>query len=438
LTGLLAHGLVQRANLPLPEELFFFAGAVVLAVSFAALGLLWSRPRLEHDEWHPLPYGIGRALGSRAVEIACGALGFFLLVVAIVAGYVGPIDPLSNFTPVFVLIIFWVGLAFASVLFGDVFHALNPWRAAARAVRLRGRREYPEKLGLWPAAAGLFIFTWIELASGWGEHPARLATAIVVYSVITWIGMALFGVEAWTRRGEAFGVYFNLLSRLSIFEKRGHEVGRRPLLGGLPSLERPPGTIAFVCVMIGTVTFDGLSQGSLWRDISTSLFDTLGTTLTDTIGLLLGVALVAGFYRLGMAGARTVGGDFESNTLARSFVHSLVPIAAVYVAAHYLTFLIFEGQAIRYTASDPFGQGWDLFGWAQDGIDYSLLSQNATWYLQVTMVVAGHVAALVLAHDRALVIYRQPGMAVRSQIWMLGIMIGFTGMALWLLARAGA
>jgi hypothetical protein len=67
-----------------------------------------------------------------------------------------------------------------------------------------------------------------------------------------------------------------------------------------------------------------------------------------------------------------------------------------------------------------------------------LRSQNATWYLQVTMVVAGHVAALVLAQDRALVIYRQPGMAVRSQIWMLGIMFGFTGMALWLLARAGA
>ena len=178
MTGLLAHGLVQRANLPLPESLFFFAGAVVLAVSFAALGVLWSRPRLEHDDWRPLPYGIGRALGSRPVEIACGALGFFLLVVTIVAGYVGPVDALSNFTPVFVLIIFWVGMAFASVLFGDVFHALNPWRAAARAVRLRGRRQYPEKLGLWPAAAGLFIFTWIELASGWGEHPARLATAM--------------------------------------------------------------------------------------------------------------------------------------------------------------------------------------------------------------------------------------------------------------------
>jgi hypothetical protein len=436
LTGLLAHGLVQRANLPIPEWLFGWAAAAVLVVSFAALAVLWSEPRLEQDRWRALPFG--RALGSPVLEAILGALGFLLLVVVIVAGYVGPSDPLSNFTPVFVLIIFWVGLAFASVLFGDLFHALNPWRAAARAVRLRGRRAYPERLGRWPAAIGLFIFTWIELASGWGEDPVRLATATLVYSVVTWAGMALYGVEAWTRNGETFSVYFNLLSRLSIFEKRGREVGARPLLGGLPPLERPPGTVAFVVVMIGTVTFDGLSQGAIWNDISTALFDTLGTTLTDTLGLLAGVGLVGGFYMLGMAGAQTVGGGFTTSELARAFIHSLVPIAAVYVAAHYLTFLIFEGQAIRYTASDPFGQGWDLFGWASDGIDYGVLSQNAAWYLQVGMVVAGHVAALALAHDRALALYGQARMAVRSQYWMLAIMIGFTSMALWLLAQAGS
>jgi hypothetical protein len=435
LTGLLAHGLVQRANLPIPEWLFFYAAAVVLVVSFVALALAWSTPQLEQDRWRPLPGG--RALGSRVLEVVLGAIGFALLVVTVVAGYIGPEDALSNFTPVFVLIIFWVGMVFASALFGDIFHALNPWRAAARAVRLRGRRPYPEKLGLWPAAVGLLIFTWIELASGWGERPARLATAAVVYSALTWTGMALYGVEAWTRRGEAFSVYYNLFSRLAIFEKRDGVVGIRPPLAGLPPLERPPGTVAVVVVMIGTVTFDGLSQGSTWGDISRSLFDTFGSTLPSTIGLLLGVGLVGGFYLLGIAGATTVGGGFDVRTLARAFVHSLVPIARVYVAAHYLTFLIFEGQAIRYTASDPFGQGWDLFGWANAGIDYGLLSQEAAWYIQVGLVVAGHVAALVLAHDRALALYRQPRMAVLSQLWMLAIMIGFTMLALWLLKQAG-
>ena len=119
-------------------------------------------------------------------------------------------------------------------------------------------------------------------------------------------------------------------------------------------------------------------------------------------------------------------------------MHSLVPIAMVYVAAHYLTFLLFEGQATFYLASDPFGRGWDLFGTTARAIDYGYVSQNATWYLQVAIVVLGHVAALVLAHDRALALYRDPTLAVRSQYWMLAVMVGFTSLALWLLAQAVA
>lgn len=426
---------MQRANLPIPEWLFGWAAALVLVVSFAALGVLWSKPRLEQPEWKPIPGG--QVLGSKAVEAACGVIGVLLLVTTILAGFLGPDDAMSNFAPVFVLITFWVGMAFASVILGDVFRAFNPWRAVGRVLRLRGIRPYPERFGVWPAALALLAFTWLELVSGWTDYPARVAAAATVYSLVTWLGMFVFGTETWTRRGEGFSVYFNLLSRISPFEKRDGVVGRRPLLGGLPPLERTPGLVGFVIVMIGSVTYDGLSQGALWRDAG----DALGgadTLLVGTTGLLLAVALVAGFYRLGMAGARTVASSPDADTLGRAFVHSLIPIAAVYVAAHYLSFLVIEGQAIRYTASDPFGSGWDLFGWAQTGIDYGVLSQNATWYLQVALVVAGHVAALVLAHDRALSLYGQARLAVRSQYWMLGIMVGFTTLALWLLAQAGS
>ena len=53
-------------------------------------------------------------------------------------------------------------------------------------------------------------------------------------------------------------------------------------------------------------------------------------------------------------------------------------------------------------------------------------------------MVAGHVAALMLAHDRALALYENKRQAVRSQYWMLGIMVGFTSLALWLLSSANA
>jgi len=52
------------------------------------------------------------------------------------------------------------------------------------------------------------------------------------------------------------------------------------------------------------------------------------------------------------------------------------------------------------------------------------------------MVVAGHVGALALAHDRALVLYEDTRAAVRSQYGMLVAMIGFTSLALWLLSEA--
>ena len=438
-----AHGLVQRANLPIPEELFGGAAALVLIVSFLALAALWPTPKLERDHWRPLPGALGRVLGSCALEIACGALGVLLLAVVIVSGLAGTQSPLDNFAPSFIFIIFWVGLAFASALFGNVFAALSPWRALGRAAgwaaRRRGRRPghrpYPERLGRWTAAAGVFAFTWIELASGWGEDPRMVSFAVLGYTAITLAGQAVFGVETWNRRGEAFAVYFDLFARIAPFERRDGVVGMRPPLAGLPKLDVVPGTVGLVLVMIGTVTFDGLSQGQLWADLTgDAAFE--APELVATLGLIGGVAIVSCFYALGVAGARSVGGNLNAATLRRAFVHSLVPIALVYVAAHYLTFLLFEGQSIAYLASDPLGEGWDLFGTASAAIDYGALSQNQAWYLQVGFVVAGHVAALILAHDRALSLYPDSKLAVRSQYWMLAVMVGFTTLALWLLAAA--
>jgi hypothetical protein len=448
-----AHGLVQRESLPIPQWLFGWAAAVVLVVSFFGLAVLWPRPRLETASWRPLP--AGRALGSAAWDVLLGLVGVALLVIVVLAGYVAGGTALDNLAPTFVLITFWVGLVFASVLLGDLFGLLSPWRALGRATgwavrRVTGRAPrhaaYPERLGRWPGALVILVFTWIELVSGWGDAPATLVSAALGYTVLTLIAQAVFGVETWTRHGEGFAVYYNLFSRLSIWERRDRTLGVRPPLAGLPPLQRPPGTVAFVLVMIGTVTFDGLSQGPAWRSLSghlVDLFTTLGAApltapkLASTVGLLVTAGLIAGFYRLGISGMRSIGGKLDEAQLRSAFVHTLVPIAAVYVAAHYFTFLIFEGQAILYLASDPFGQGWDLLGTATRGIDYGLLSNDSTWYFQVGFVVCGHVAGLILAHDRALALYGQAKPAVRSQYWMLAVMVGFTSLALWLLAQAG-
>jgi hypothetical protein len=158
--------------------------------------------------------------------------------------------------------------------------------------------------------------------------------------------------------------------------------------------------------------------------------------LVGTVGLLFGVALVGGFYAAGIEGARTVGGGMTAQRLRRAFIHTLVPIAAVYVIAHYLLYFLYDGQKMKYLISDPLGKGWDLFGTASQGVDYSILTQETAFYIYVVVVVLGHAAGLTLAHDRALALYGQAKQAVRSQYWMLCVMVGFTMLALWLLVNA--
>ena len=451
----LAHGLVARSDLPIPEWLFGWAAAMVLVVSFVALAVLWPEPKLQREHWRPLPFG--RALASRPMELLCGAVGIALLVLVVYTGLRGVQSPTANLAPTFVYVIFWLAFVPASVLLGDVFRAFNPWRAIGRAVGFVAAKvaprslpeplSYPERLGHWPAAAGVFAFAVLELVASNGDRPEHVAIATLVYSALTFVAMALYGVEAWCARGEAFGVYFNLFSRLSPVETRDGVVGLRRPLSGLAAFRAGPGTVPLLAVMIGSVTFDGLAEAPLWTGVAPDIarfFRDVGLEpqqaleLTFLLGLVGTIALVYSFYRLGVIGARSVGGGFSAERLARAFAHTLVPIALAYVAAHYFTLLLFQGQSVGFLASDPLGDGSDLLGTADSQVDYTLIGANGTWYWQVGFIVTGHVAGLTLAHDRALALYDKAKLAVRSQYWMLAVMVGFTSLALWLLSQANA
>ena len=449
-----AHGLVVRFDLPIPEWLFAWAAAVVLIVSFVSLSFLWQEPRLERTDWRPAPDWLSRVVLSPVVQGGCGLIGVLLLYVVIWSGLQGAQGVTDNFAPTFIYIAFWLGLIPLSLLFGDVFRAFNPWGAMARVTSwvasgiaghdLRAPLRYPDWLGRWPAAAGIFAFAWIEIVSADGDSPRSLAVAALIYSGITFAGMGMFGIGAWLDRGEAFSVYFNLFSRLSVFERRGDEIGVRPPLTGVTRLEPAAGTVALVVVMIGSVSFDGLSGGATWQTISpdlTDLFRDLGASpqraleLANGVGLTASVLIVAAFYMLGIAGMRWITGGGSIRRLATTFAPSLIPIALAYVAAHYVSFLLLQGQGVAVLASDPLGRGWDVFGTASWTINYALLSANTFWYIQVAFVVAGHVAALTLAHDKALSVFSDVRVATRSQYWLLAVMVGFTTLALWLLSE---
>jgi hypothetical protein len=302
--------------------------------------------------------------------------------------------------------------------------------------------RYPEELGRIPAGVLLLAFAALELAYTDAADPRRLALAIAIYSAITWLGMLLFGREPWLENGEAFTVYFGLLSRVGAFAVVDRQVVVRPPLSGLAGREERPGTVFFVAVMLGSVAFDGFSRTTWWQDRvlaiesrwaleSPAISDT-AVTLLNLLGLIAGVAAVALIFLLAVEAARAVGGQRES--LASDFVGGLVPIALAYAIAHYFSLLVIQGQAARQLASDPFGYGWDLFGTADVQPRLDVLTPNTTWYVQVGALVVGHVFGLALAHDRAIALFGSARRALRTQYAMLVLMVAYTVAGLWLLS----
>jgi hypothetical protein len=443
----LAHGLVGRTDLPIPKWLFGWAAAVVLVISFAALAVLWPKPELQEERgrrWFRMP---------RFAEPLLGLIGVASFVAVIYAGLRGAQDAQDNLAPTIIYVHFWVGMAVASILFGDVFRALNPWRAIARFVAWVAGRfskdempaplEYPERLGRWPAALSILIFTWVELAYVNRDDPSQLAIMALAYAAVQLIGMSFYGIDKWEDRADGFQVLWSTYARLSPFRRHGDDVWVRPPLNGAPRLATVPGTVALLVVAIGTTSFDGFSNGPLWASLGPDLSKFFGDigfgltargTLANTVGLVGMCLLVGAFYTLGVRGMTNVASGHTTKELARRFAHTLIPIAFAYALAHYFSLLMYQGQALGYLVSDPLGNGSNLFGTADSGIDYNVVTATGIWYVQVGALVAGHVAGLMLAHDRALAVYTRTRDAVRSQYWMLIVMIGFTSLGLWLLS----
>jgi hypothetical protein len=258
--------------------------------------------------------------------------------------------------------------------------------------------------------------------------------------------MSIYGIETWTDRGDAFSVYFGLFARLAPLHWADGWLHRRPPFVGAIKLEVEPGTVALLAAMIGSTSFDGLSVSTVWVG-SNGLFSKLqsvftgigasGTTateLTGTAGLMLMIGVIAGLYRFGVVGMQSLGGGHTTTDLSRRFIHTLVPISLAYVIAHYFSLLAYQGQALGYLASDPLGDGANLFGTGSWTIDYNYLAANTIWYVQVGALIVGHVAGLTLAHDKALMVYRRARDAMRSQYWMLVVMVSFTSLGLWILS----
>jgi hypothetical protein len=456
-----AHGFGQRYDLPLPLSFYIWGAGATVALSFIGFGLfLRSEHGLvgRHIDW-PVEGGVVGALAA-----VPRALGSGMLLLVIVAGLFGNQDPIRNIAPVMIWIIGWVGLAFLSVLLGNVWTLINPWNAifafaeaCCRRVRADAvvsfARPYPQPLAAWPAFLLLVSFAWMELVWSGRNDPAALAVALVAYSALTFFGMALFGRQKWLAQGEMFTLVFGTFARFGPLAAlpRGIRL-RMPAAGLLTDAPATFSMVALVVALLATVTFDGLLETPLWARVDVAVLDWASQPSFGSVPLLRedqmvrlvrSVALV-GFVLLFLAAYAVVcrltaaaAGKRAAPTgvVLRSFVLTLVPIAIAYHVAHYFSLFFLGGQYVIPLVSDPLGRGWNLFGTAHYQVDIGLVTPRLQWTVAVVAVVLGHVCAIYLSHVTALRLFADRRAALRSQIPMVALMVIYTMLSLWILSQ---
>ena len=199
---------------------------------------------------------------------------------------------------------------------------------------------------------------------------------------------------------------------------------------------------ALVLLILSSVLYDGLIATPEWSSFESALRafgPGLGqhqAIIIKTIGLVaFWLIFVVAYLGVSVLMSIAAAGSLSASNLARSFVFTLIPIAIGYHVAHYLTFLLIQGQYLIPLLSDPFGFNWDIFGTAGYRVDIAIVGARFEWYAAVSAILAGHIAAVYLAHVRALQLFGQRGPALRSQVPLTALMVLYTFVSLSILAE---
>jgi len=268
-----------------------------------------------------------------------------------------------------------------------------------------------------------------------------LALILIGYVVATLVGCALFGAEIWLGNVELFSVFARTLSRFSPLELRPfapeewassptdqRSARLRAYGAGLRTdPELPTGGGAFVLATLATVVYDGWSQTDRFRSVEHWFWERWAFLMhhVQVLQTLSMVAVVAVFVAAYLLVARQH---------ARVVAPTLIPIAAVYFTAHYFAYLLIDGQATLGVLVDPFGHSWNPGGLGEYAFWKGIAPPGGVWWVQIVVIVWGHVAAVFAAHRLALRGSTRLR-ALVSQAPIVGLMVLYTVAGLWVLAQ---
>lgn len=459
----LGHALNQSYTLPVPLWLYLWGAFAAVAASFIVV--LIAEPTLS-----PTPPGWPLPTTLRRTGVVAGRLlGLVLWFGAMVTGLLGLVHEFLPATLFWILT--WAGIPIVAALIGNPWPALSPFRSLLEmAARILGRQPdlglaYPRALARWPAVGLLLIGLLIELTvlgSGAGSYVGGL---LLAYTVVTLTGMTVFGPVTWLRNAEVLEVLFGWFGRIGPIGRRSVSpelcrdcasdcdpsacidcpecvvVGadrqlalqiRRPLAGLAEVRGAGWSDAAFILLALAGVTFDGLQETAAWVALNGAVENVLAAGLpadvvfavSGPIGLLgLWAAFLAIFAVAATLTRALAGASLGLASTAGRYAATLLPIAAGYAVAHYLTLLLQGIASLPGMLLSPSGIEAEL-DWLPAGF---------VWYLSVAAIVGGHVAGVLLAHREALRLRaRRP---VLAELPLVALMLGYTVLSLWIIAQ---
>jgi hypothetical protein len=424
----LGHSLDATYESRLPLAVYLAGAAIAVALSFAFVLVRDVRASVPDHGGDGRVVPAGLRYGLRVI----GLVAWTWIMAQGLAGGGGDADVGTLFLWVYG----WVGVALLSAFVGPVWRWLDPFATmfdlGAGILRRLGVESwepstYPARLGRWPAVAGFGFFVWLELVMD-GAAGRTLVIVLAGYTVYTLAMMAQVGRDTWRHNGETFSVWFGLLGRLAPFAPvdGSERIRRRPYASGLLEPGWSIADVVLVAFATGSILFDGLTQTTPWYDLfGAPPIPGESVQLVVFLGLIATAALVVTRY-VGIAATGA----------------GLLPIAVGYLLAHYLTYLLIDGQRIVIAISDPLQQGWDVFGTAFHVPSGDWLPPSLIWTLQLAAVVGGHMLGAWAGHVVAqLTSEREAGRSARidvrvRQVPLAVVMVALTTVTLWSLGQA--
>jgi hypothetical protein len=397
-----AHGLSPVYQSPLPLAVYLVGAGATVALSFV---FILARNLRAAPYPSPTPVHV-----PAAIRITLRVLGLLAWAWIIAQGIAGGSSD-AAVASLFLWVYGWVGLAVVSALFVPVWEWLDPFVTLhdifALGLRKLGVKPWrpaamPKGLRHWPAAIGLAFFVWLELVAVPGA--ATLTIVLGAYTILTLALMAQYGRDRWRGEGEIFTVWFRALNRLAPLgvarlDPSGAAVPariedasdptvlvRRSFASGLLDARWTAPVIVLTAVATAGIIFDGFSQTVIFASVF------------GAPSLLPKTLLLVGWLGLVSLAALWVARAVSPGAIGAG----LLPIAVGYLVAHYLTYLLIDGQRIVIAVSDPLQKGWDLFGTAFYVPQSAWIPPGLVWTMQLAAVVGGHMLGAWAGHVTAL------------------------------------